>query len=99
MNHNLLCVDQLRDHGIIVNDIPLIRLNPVQREVDSHCIICKEDNLRIMLKFDKPISYFETRAPSVEELGDDINNSHIIMTSSIPWDPYDTQSSTAEDRI
>ena len=99
MNHNLLCVDQLRDNRIIVNDIPLIRLDPEHRELDSHCIVCKNEGLRIMLKFDKPISYFETRSPTIQELSDDINNTHVTMTSSVPWEPYDDQSSVTEERL
>ena len=52
-----------------------------------------------MLKFDKPISYFETRCPTIQELSDDINNTHVTMPSSVAWEPYDDQSSVAGERL
>ena len=65
MDRNLLCVDQLRDHGIIVNNVPLIRSKAHEWNKNSHSIIFQDNDLRIVLQFEKPISNFQTRAPTV----------------------------------
>jgi len=53
---NLLCVDQLRENDIKVNDIPLIRLNVNDRTNESHSIMCMDTGLHIPLEFNKPTS-------------------------------------------
>jgi uncharacterized protein YccT (UPF0319 family) len=47
--------NQLREKGIIVNDIPLIRLPNDQRKHESHSIIDKFSGMHIPLMFKKPI--------------------------------------------
>ena len=67
---NLLCVDQLRANGVIVNDIPLQRLSPDERKQESHSIIHTGKGLRIPMNFEKPISYFNCRITTREEILD-----------------------------
>ena len=68
LRHNLLCPNQLRQHGIIVNDTPLYFLLPEQRREDDHRIVIPETDLSINLKLRGVISYFETRKPTQEEI-------------------------------
>jgi hypothetical protein len=88
MHHNLICPDQLRDIGIIVNDIPLLRIQPKDRTPQHHSIIDHTTNLHIPLSYDKPISYFVCRKPTLSEVNDSINNVHVYMTNDMDWEPY-----------
>ena len=96
---NLLCVDQLREQGIIVNETPLLRLRHSERHEHSHSILDPNSELHIPLSYNKPISYFTCRRPTPEEASDDINNIHVDMTSPIPWKPYDPQSRIDEENL
>jgi len=89
MERHLICPDQLREHGIVVNDIPLIRIPPQQRTPFHHSIIDPESKLHIPLHYDKPISYFHCRKPTTTEIQDNLNNIHVYMTSELEWNPYD----------
>jgi hypothetical protein len=97
LDTNLICVDQLRANNVTVNDIPLLRIAPIKRQATDHSIIT--DSLHIPLLFDKPISYFESRIPTEQEISDDTNYKKFYMTSSIEWEPYDENSSEAERNI
>ncbi len=81
MNHNLICPDQLREFGLTVNEIPLLRMQPVERTPEHHSIINQEIKLHIALKYDKPISYFECRKPTSNKVADTIKYVHVQMTS------------------
>ena len=94
---NLLCVDQLRDYGIIVNDTPLIRLPVEQRAPTSHSILAPQSDLHIPLLFEKPISFFHCRKPTYDECSTEDN--FVQMTSSVPWEPYDEDSHNAEETL
>jgi len=85
---NLLCVSRfgLRDSGVTVNDVPLIRLTPAERCRHSHSIIAPS-NLNIPMLFDKLISYFECRKPTPAEVNNPDNFLHVSMTSSFDWEP------------
>ena len=97
---NLLNPDQLREQGIIVNDIPLIRLNEDQRSNKSHSIIEEHTGLHIPLKFTKPISYFHCRLPTVDEcLPDQTDCIHVHMTNDAPWQPYNYVDADNEDLL
>ncbi|CAJ1970522.1 unnamed protein product [Cylindrotheca closterium] len=89
MKSNLLCVDQLRDFGIIVNDVPLQRLKREDRNQYSHSIIDENSGLHIPMDFLKPISFFACRKPALSELDEYVS---VEMTSSVPWEPYDPES-------
>ena len=99
MEHHLLCVDQMRDNGIVVNEEPLQRLKAEDRNENSHCILEGTSGLRIPMRFSKPISFFECRKPSLGEVEDDLNNILVEMTNSVPWVPYDEESTRLEDSL
>ena len=95
---NLSCVNQMRDHGLTVNDVPLIRLSEHERTKESHSIMCNDTGLHIPLCFDKPISYFKCRVPTVDEIEND-QNPKVDMTSSVKWAPYDETMNQIEENI
>jgi hypothetical protein len=75
--HSLLCPNQLRTHGVRVEDTP--------RQFDtlsSHLIVV--EGLKIPLYLYGVISYFESRKPSEDELE---NCRRITLTSDSSWDP------------
>jgi len=86
---NLLCVDQLRENDIRVNDIPLIRLGVNDRTNESHSIICMDTGMHIPLELNKPISYFKCRVPTLDEAKDKTHHTTVHMMSSVKWEPYD----------
>ncbi|CAJ1945749.1 unnamed protein product [Cylindrotheca closterium] len=96
MKSNLLCVDQLRDFGIIVNYVPLQRLKREDRNQYSHSIIDENSALHILMDFLKPISFFACRKPALSELDEYVS---VEMTSSVPWEPYDLESSRIEQNL
>ena len=91
MDRHLICPDQLRENGIVVNDIPLLRIPPAHRTPLHHSILDPSSNLHIPLQYDKPISYFQCRKPTFAEVNDNINNIHVYLTSELEWNPYDEQ--------
>lgn len=97
MESNLICVDQLREHGVVVNDIPLIRLPPADRTSESHSILC--DGLQIPLLFEKPISFFPCRRPTIAECAGHSSVHRIQMTSPTGWDPYNPLDTKTEERL
>lgn len=99
MEHNLICPDQLREFGIIVNDIPLLRIPPNERRPDHHSIVDPLSAVHIPLHYDKPISYFICRKPTSAEINDTINCIHVQMTGDNPWMPYDEIASRDEEML
>ena len=97
MEVNLLCPDQLREHGVKVNDIPLLRIPPQERTIEHHSIIEPQSGLHIPLEYNKPFSFFTVRKPTRNEVFDSINNMHVTLTSELEWNPYDQR--LAEDEI
>ena len=88
LENPLIAPNQLRSHGVIVNDTPLFALSPNQRDADSHCILSPEDSLRIPLKLDGVVSYFQIRKPTIDEIRDRDHFVHVEMCSFQNWDPY-----------
>ena len=93
MSHTLLCPNQLRAHGLIVNDVP--------RQFDersTHSIQVLADyggtEIEIPLEMNGVISYFSSHRPTDDELR---NCVHVEMCSDTPWDPND--SSFAEQEL
>jgi hypothetical protein len=99
MEHNLICPDQLREFGITVNDVPLLRIQPKDRTPEHHSILDRSSKLHIPLQYDKPISYFVCRKPTVSEINDPINNVHAYMTGTMEWISYDPTASQDENLI
>lgn len=80
MKHSLLCPNQMRDNGIVVDDTP-----KQYSKASTHSIYIPDRDLRIPLTMDGVVSGFDTRTPTNEEL-DNIDR-HIEMTSAMEWNP------------
>ncbi len=83
ISNTLLCPNQLRSHGIVVDDIPL-HLAPASQP-STHSIYCQEDNLRLPLQLKWVISLLETRTPTRDELA---TCKWVTITSESIWDPH-----------
>lgn len=82
LSTSLLNPNQLRANGIVVDDTPIHLSSDGQ---STHSIFIPDIDLRIPLQLDGIISYIPTRLPT----SDEINNClHVILTSSVDWDPY-----------
>jgi len=53
------------------------------RTNESHSIICMDTGLHIPLEFNKPISYFKCRVPTLDEAKDKTHHTTVHMTSSV----------------
>jgi len=79
MNHSLICPNQLRDFGVIVNDVPTF-YDPTS----SHSIIVPTVDLELPLLMRGVFSYLDTRKPTDDEL---LRCKRVELTSASPWDP------------
>lgn len=87
LNHHLLCPNQMRLSGTIVNDCPLQFTAIEDRSVYTHTVV--NGSCIIPLKLKGVLSYFDTRMPTDEEISNPDLYTHIEMTSQADWDPYD----------
>jgi hypothetical protein len=81
--HSLLCPNQMRAHGVRVNDTP--------RQFDgssTHSI--EAEGYCIPLHLDDVILYFVSRKPSGDELENCRRITRITLTSDSSWDPKDS---------
>ena len=92
LEKSLICPNQMRAHGLIVEDVP--------RQFDrtsSHSIrIPAHNDLTIPLELNGIMSCFATHAPTPEEL-DELPR--IDMTSSARWQPHSDSFADAEESI
>jgi len=79
MSHSLLCPNQMRDNGIIVNDCPNI-----YDSSSSHSIIIPGVGIDLPLYMRGTISYLDTRRPTDDEL---LKCERFELTSAAPWNP------------
>jgi hypothetical protein len=77
----LLCSNQMRAQGIIVDDVPL-HLAPKDKP-SSHSIYFPEDDFVIPLSMKGIFSYFSTRTPTWEEIE---TCKHAKLTNEFNWD-------------
>lgn len=89
MKHTLLCPNQMRDNGIIVEDTPKQYNNK-----STHSIYIPDRGLTIPLSMEGVVSGFDTRTPTADEL-DNVDN-HIEMTSAMEWDPNSSMFASME---
>ena len=82
MDNALLCPNQAREHGIIVDDIPK-RLD--HNGSSTFSIITP--NLSCILQSNGPTAYLPLRRPTTEEL-DNLYDDIIDITDDSGWDPY-----------
>ena len=79
---------QMRDQGIVVNDIPLQHMPVEERAHHSHSIIDEESSLHIPLTIKGTMSGFSVRKPTWEEVHDDEKSIKVHMTSHAEWKPH-----------
>jgi hypothetical protein len=82
IEYSLLCPNQLRYNGVIVNDIP-----QVFDSKSSHSIIIP-GQLELPLKMRGVLSYLEMRKPSEQEL---LSCDQYELTSATSWELYSLQ--------
>jgi hypothetical protein len=79
---SLLCPNQLRANGIVVDDVP----THLSFDLSStHSLYVPHLDLRIPLSMSGVVSYVPTRLPSMAEIEQCV---HVELTSSEPWDPH-----------
>ena len=83
ISNTLLCPNQMRFYGIIMDDVPL-HLAPASQP-STHSIYCQEDNLRLPLELKGVISGLSTRTPTEEEV---VTCKWITLTDENIWDPH-----------
>jgi hypothetical protein len=81
MHHTLLCPNQLRVHGLKVDDCP-----KQYDKSSTHSIMVPDNNLTMPLSMRGVISGLTTRRPTEGEV-DDVSL-HVELTSDVDWDPY-----------
>ena len=90
----LLCPNQLRANGLIVEDIPK-HLAPKDKP-SQHAIYSPEDDFSIPLFMKGVFSCFETRTPTREEIE---TCRHIKLTNEFDWNPHSTAFQEQEDNV
>ena len=95
MTNNLIPPFIIREAGVILNDTPKIHVK--DPTADDHALIFPSDDFRIPLKLHGIFSYFNTRAPTDQEVRE-CENVH-LLTPENRWDPHDPAYSHNEDAI
>jgi len=86
ISYSLLCPNQMRHYGIIIDDIPQhLAPNP---DVVTHSIYIPDQDIMIPLEMRGIISLFHTRRPSSDEIE---NCTWVQITSELDWDPHSTE--------
>jgi len=80
----LLCPNQLRSHGLIVDDVP-VHLSHHSQPPSTHSIYVPIDDFRIPLSLSGVISLIETRTPTQDELD---TCQWVTLTSEANWNPH-----------
>ena len=93
MDHVLLCPNQMRSHGIVVDDCPRhLSLN----RSSTHSLFVPSCDVRIPLHLRGVMSCFDCFYPSDDDLE---TGTHIELTSAtIEWDPYSLSFAETEAR-
>jgi len=79
----LLCPNQMRAQGIIVDDVPL-HLAP-KNKPSTHSIYSPDDDFEIPLTMKGIFSCFATRTPTWDEIE---TCRHVKLTNEFSWDPH-----------
>jgi hypothetical protein len=87
LQESLLCPNQLRAHGIKVND------TPVQFDPNSSHSIIVPDQMEIPLEMHGVVSSFRSRLPTNEEIEryHDGELQSVELTADVPWAPYSSK--------
>ena len=92
VSNTLLCPNQLRQNGIIVDDVPT-HLAPVGRP-STHAIHVPDEGTIIPLKLRGVISHFNSRTPTQQEID---TCRWITITNEHNWDPHSSAFQEAEE--
>jgi hypothetical protein len=82
MENSLLCTNQARVHGVIVDDVPKL-LDPTNKS--THSIQFPKEQVTLPLSLFGPVSYLPVRFPSDEEM--DFCKRLELTCGDSPWDP------------
>jgi len=101
METDLINPYQLRDQGIIVNDVALQHLPPSQRQMKSHSILSEDPPMHIPLNLKGTMSGFTVRKPTWDEIRDADQHkvTFVHMTSDIKWKPHSKDFATIENAL
>ncbi|MGH3053527.1 MAG: hypothetical protein ACRDL7_00940, partial [Gaiellaceae bacterium] len=93
MSNTLICPNQLRANGLIVDDVPR---HLSEGNKSTHSVYFPDERLRINLQLHGCISYIPIRTPTKDEL----EECHWIhLTSEAEWDPYSLDFARQEKNI
>jgi hypothetical protein len=95
ISQTLLCPNQMRAHGLKVEDTPR-QFNKKSR----HEISIPQHDTTLPLRMSGCISYIPTRKPTQEEMVEFKqldSNSWVELTSDVPWEPYSQEFKKSED--
>mmetsp|Transcript_10258 Transcript_10258/g.14493 ORF Transcript_10258/g.14493 Transcript_10258/m.14493 type:complete len:310 (+) Transcript_10258:634-1563(+) len=81
MEHSLLCPNQARMNGVIIDDVPKFLDH---RKESKHAIAFPDSGIVIPLSMMGPISYLRVRYPSAYELDTCLD---VHLTGDTPWNP------------
>ena len=83
MSHTLICPNQARTNGVIVDDVPQ---HLSHDNSSTHSIYFPNEQVQIPLCLRGIISYIPTRYPTDNELNE---CKWLVVTNDAPWNPYD----------
>lgn len=90
IQHSLLCPNQARYNGVVVDDVPIHLGNNA-----THSVYFPDNGLRIPLRIRGCMSYIQCHYPSEDKIN---NCTWIELTSNDIWDPYSEQFELEERR-
>ena len=88
---HLLAPFQMRNHGVVIRECPLLHTEEECRRESTHTISVPEADLSMPLCLKGTMSGVTVRKPTWAEVNDTEQHevTHVHMTSDAPWDPYD----------
>lgn len=90
----LLCPNQLRYQGIVVDDCPKHLAPP--GNPSTHSLFIPENQLRICFKMKGPVSVFDTRMPTKDEIS---TCRWVTLTGDEVWDPHSESFQAEEEKV
>jgi hypothetical protein len=82
MDHSLLCPNQMRANGIVVDNVPM---HWSSDGMSTHSIYVPDERVRLPLKLHGCLSYLPMCLPTQNEIE---NKVWLTLTNDIDWDPY-----------
>ena len=81
MEDSILCTNQSRAHGLVVDDVPK-RFD--RTGTSSHSIQFPDDKVQLPLSLHNSISYLPVRYPTDEDMNEGLD---VYLSDDFPWDP------------